>query len=254
MVVRYYSIKLMLLIKIWSRTGMKIVTWNCNGAFRNKFQNLCDVFDPDIMVIQECEEINKLQGVINNEYNVLRIGDDKNKGLSILYKDHLEIERLSVDDSKVKYMFLIEVNNSFKIAAFWAMGDKDDVKQRYIGQVWTGLNEYQDKLDEKTMVMGDFNWNVNFSVSYPLYGDLIDVVNLLDKYQIVSSYHYLNNKDFGEELDKTFFMYRHEDKDYHIDYMFMPKAVLDDIKQFTIGNYEEWIEYSDHMPVFIEFS
>ena len=33
---------------------MKIITWNCNGAFRKKFESLVDE-DADILVIQECE-------------------------------------------------------------------------------------------------------------------------------------------------------------------------------------------------------
>ena len=33
---------------------MKIITWNCNGAFRKKYDFLNN-FDWDIAVIQECE-------------------------------------------------------------------------------------------------------------------------------------------------------------------------------------------------------
>lgn len=36
------------------RLNMKIVSWNCNGKFREKF-NFIKKLDADIYVIQECE-------------------------------------------------------------------------------------------------------------------------------------------------------------------------------------------------------
>ena len=35
---------------------MKLITWNCNGGFRNKYHLLADNFD--ILIIQECENPN----------------------------------------------------------------------------------------------------------------------------------------------------------------------------------------------------
>ena len=40
---------------------MKIVTWNCKGAYRKKHSILIKSFDPDIWIIQECEHPDKFK-------------------------------------------------------------------------------------------------------------------------------------------------------------------------------------------------
>lgn len=109
---------------------MKIVTWNCNMAFRKKCIKINEVFDPDIMVIQECEEPNKLRSTIGNKYEILWIGDNNNKGLSIISKNHIKVKQLTVRQESVRYMLPVELGNGYKIIAFWAMNDKKD-KQVY---------------------------------------------------------------------------------------------------------------------------
>ena len=58
---------------------MNIITWNCNGAFRNKLQ-LLEKYLSDILVIQECEDPSKS----TKDYkewatNYLWTGKSKNK-------------------------------------------------------------------------------------------------------------------------------------------------------------------------------
>ena len=74
---------------------MKIVTWNCHGALRNKFYNLLSLL-ADIYIIQECEDPTQSH---NQEYKAwakhhLWIGSTKNKGLGIFSTEHIKIAPL----------------------------------------------------------------------------------------------------------------------------------------------------------------
>lgn len=73
---------------------MKIITWNCNGALRNKFGYLLD-FDADICVIQECENPLETKHTEYNNWaeNHIWIGDTKNKGIGIFAKKGIALEK-----------------------------------------------------------------------------------------------------------------------------------------------------------------
>jgi exodeoxyribonuclease-3 len=235
--------------------AMKIINWNCNLVFRNKHKRVVDDFDPDIMIIQECEEPDMLRRMIDNQYEILWMGDNKYRGFSIVFKNSLKVKPLPIEPGGVRYMFPVEMDSGFKIIAFWAMNNQVDRMQRYIGQVWVGLNKCMEFLDDKTIVLGDFGWNASWERSMlgPLYGNLDDVVGLLKRYRIESAYHYVRGEEFGAETEKTFYDNKRIGQAFHTDYMFVPTEILNHTKQFTVGKYKDWIEPSDHMPLFIEF-
>ena len=54
---------------------------------------------------------------------------------------------------------------------------------------------------------------------------------------------------FGLEETPTFYMHRNKNKPYHIDYIFSKKEI--EIKNIIVGIFSHWIDYSDHMPIFI---
>ncbi len=57
---------------------MKIISWNCNGAFRKKF-HLLDKFNADIIIIQECENPDESIEIYKKwSDNFLWIGQNKN--------------------------------------------------------------------------------------------------------------------------------------------------------------------------------
>jgi hypothetical protein len=76
---------------------MKIITWNCNMAFRKKAEFIL-ALEPDILVIPECENLDKLKfnPTVKLPNDSLWFGENANKGLGIFaygnYKFHL-IER-----------------------------------------------------------------------------------------------------------------------------------------------------------------
>ena len=133
------------------------------------------------------------------------------------------------------------------------MNDSDDVRKRYFGQVYSALNFYKELLDEPTVIIGDFNWNAIWDMkpSYPLYGNLTDVVNMLKDRKIKSAYHEFFDEDFGKETKPTFFMHHNQNKPYHIDYCFASSDF--NISEVDVGNFGDWVDKSDHAPLIINF-
>ena len=78
---------------------MKILTWNCNGALRNKFENTLS-FNADLLIIQECENPAETNHKHYNEWanNNLWIGDTKSKGLGIFAAENIDLKQLEWSD------------------------------------------------------------------------------------------------------------------------------------------------------------
>lgn len=225
-------------------------------AFRKKYDYI-HLYDPDIMTIQECESPERLNSNLNDEYEALWVGDNVNKGLCVFVKRDIKVELLPVELEAVKYILPLRVNNKFNIIAFWAMNDCQNPMQRYISQVWVGLLKCKEYLVDSTIIAGDFNWNLKFDKQNnglpTLYGNMSDVIKILDNNNILSVYHFFNHVDFGDEKDPTFFMHRRQLMGYHTDYIWMSRCLINSIRSFCIGNFSDWCKLSDHMPIFVEW-
>lgn len=234
---------------------MKIVTWNCNGAFRKKFKSIIDL-DADIYVIQECEDpkLCKDEDYKNWARNYLWIGDSKNKGLAIFAKENIKIEKLDwvnvYDGHEVKHFLPCLINNKTKLLAIWAHQNNSPTFG-YIGQIWKYLKINKDKLRE-TIIIGDFNSNSIWD-KWDRWWNHSDVVNELNEVGLNSVYHYRFNEKQGEETKPTFFLQRKVNKPYHIDYIFSNEEVLNTLRYFDILEKENWLDLSDHLPLLLEY-
>ncbi len=234
---------------------MRIVTWNCNGALRNKFENLLD-FNADLYIIQECEKPGDSK---HEKYNIwsenyLWIGDNKNKGLGIFTTKNLTIKQLdwsnSYKDHSVKYFLPCSINEKFNLLAVWTHKNNSP-NFGYIGQFWKYLQVNKEKLN-KVLIVGDLNSNLIWD-EWDRWWNHSDVVRELKEIGIESFYHKFTNEEQGKETRPTLYLHRKIEKPYHIDYVFGSQEFSNKLKRFEIGQADKWLQISDHLPIICDF-
>lgn len=236
---------------------MRIIEWNCQGAFRLKNKKVFEL-KPDILIVPECEREEKLEfGKLTPKPNdFIWYGDTGKKGIAIFSYSNYKFKLLKEFNPVFRYIVPIEVTsetNSFLLFAVWAMDNKQNPLARYIGQVWNAVNYYQTTLKNNTILIGDFNSNQIWDDKERV-GNHTDVVNFLNNFKIESLYHKQQNEPQGKESLKTFFMYRNLEKPYHIDYVFTSHDIIKNGYKLTFGKPEEWIEKSDHVPMILDIN
>lgn len=235
---------------------MKLITWNCQGAFRKKAEFIL-ALQPDILVIQECEHPDKLKfnPTTPKPTDIYWYSDGGKKGIGIFSYSNYKFELLPDFNPEFRYILPIRVTGhgkTFTLLAVWAMGNKENHEARYIGQVWLAINHYKDLLGSSTILIGDFNSNKIWDYKDRV-GTHSNVVSKLADKDIHSVYHKYFDTEQGKEKQPTLYMYRKQEKPYHIDYCFVSADLLDKVKKVEIGTYENWTAHSDHSPMTIKF-
>ena len=125
---------------------MKLITWNCQGAFRKKVEVILNEL-PDILVIQECEHTDKLEfsSKATAPTSYLWFGDNNNKGLGIFSYSNYKFRVFENYNPDFKTIVPISVSGGkfdFTIFAIWA-NNPHERRSRYIEQVWKAINYYE---------------------------------------------------------------------------------------------------------------
>ena len=111
------------LISRWlDESQLKIVSWNCNGKFREKFNEILEE-DADIYVIQECEDPAQSSEEEYREFagdNYIWTGHLHYKGLGIFAKEDIKLERIK-DKGEFQHFIPVRVNDEFNLLGVWAM-------------------------------------------------------------------------------------------------------------------------------------
>lgn len=217
---------------------MKIISWNCRGAFRKKF-SLIQKYDADVYIIQECENPEKYPKEFSQfPTNYVWWGESENKGLCIFAKSDIEMKKNDWPVYCLRHFISVRINNRFDLLGVWA-------SPPYIEEYYIYQSINIDRYNEDTILIGDFNSNSIWDKNHRKRNHSA-VVKQLETKNIVSAYHYISGEQAGQETKETFYLHKNKNKGYHIDYCFLnPK----NLKSFEIFDSEEWLEYSDHMPI-----
>ena len=234
---------------------MKIITWNCNMAFRKKADFIL-AHKPDILIVPECEHPDKLK--FNTETpkptDILWFGMNRNKGIGIFSYTKFKFKLLNTHNPNLRMIIPIGVTGGkydFTLYAIWA-NNPEDPDGQYIEQVWKAIQHYDQDLNNTTILIGDFNSNSIWDRKHRE-SNHSNVVKFLESKDIFSSYHLFHKQIQGKEKHPTLYMYRHQDKPYHIDYCFVSKDIARKIKSVEIGDFDFWSKHSDHVPVIVTF-
>jgi exodeoxyribonuclease III len=235
---------------------MKIITWNCQGAFRKKAGTIL-AHNPDILVIQECENLEKLESdksIILPE-NRLWLGDNKHKVIGIFSNEKFKLTIHESYNPDIKHIVPIVVKAATEellLFAIWA-NNKEDKDGQYVEQIWKAIHHYEPILkNQPSILTGDFNSNSIWDRPKRK-GNHSHVVEKLAQNSIHSIYHQRLNQVQGKEEHPTFYLYKNQNKPYHIDYCFVSNSLFEKVKTFEVGTYNDWIPHSDHVPLIVEF-
>ncbi|MDO5832855.1 MAG: hypothetical protein Q4Q14_08435 [Methanobrevibacter sp.] len=232
-----------LLTKWKEESQIKIVSWNCNGKFREKFNEITEE-NADIYVIQECEdpaqsteeEYREFAGEEGIDY--IWTGHLHYKGLGIFAKGDINLEKLE-SNGEFEHFIPVRVNDSFNLLGVWAMPD-------YVEMIHDYFDANEEMFDENLVMCGDFNSNAIWDKKHGVKNQT-ELNKKLEGKNLKSVYHSLRKDEKqGEEKSATFYLTKHLNKPYYIDFVY---AAENAVKEFEILDSYKWLIVSDHLPL-----
>jgi exodeoxyribonuclease-3 len=233
---------------------MRLVTWNCAGAFRKKVQAIQSL-NPDLAIVQECESPERLRaaGLDWGPRSIVWCGDLAYKGLAVI---SFTGAQLSVDpayDDSLKLLLPVVVTGerSFHLLAVWTK-ETGDRCAWYLGQAVLGMERYAGFFNgHDVLVAGDFNSNQSWDRPERRFQHA-DMVATLAARGLVSAYHTHYREAQGRETHNTHYWRKRLDRPFHIDFCFVPKSWTPGLRMVQIGAFEQWRPLSDHCPMVVE--
>ena len=233
---------------------MRIISWNCQGGYRKKIDNILEI-KPDIVVIQECENLERLRAFCKEKIPLKSFwfgGFYPHRGVGVFfYKDY---QILSMENNiSIEFIVPMKIMNKFEfhLFAIWAMAPMGkDKGKSYTYQIEKTVTKYGDILKNNlSILIGDYNTP---NIEKPVEKTGFMVIEEFKKLEIFSAYHEYFEKDYGKHNQYTFYQHKNTEFKHMLDYCFASKSIIERISNVEIGKYEDWIKFSDHCPLIVD--
>lgn len=240
------------------RDSIRIVAWNCQGGFRQKWRRVVGS-EPDVLVVPECEPLDFLDAPVlfdpfPMEQSLRFARGASPKGLAVFATNGW---RLAVDNAyDERFAYVVPLiasreNHAVTIIAVWGMPSPG--RGDYPERLHEAVSHYADLLREPVVMVGDFNSNTVFDAAHRS-GSHSELVARLAASGVVSLYHERTGEPQGGESQPTFFMNRNRAKPYHLDFCFASRSLHGAVREFGIGSPDDWLDASDHLPLAVTFA
>lgn len=230
---------------------MRVMTWNCAGGFHRKAPPLL-AQSPDIAVIQEVLE--KDTDALGLEYDAYWIGRPGSKGLLIAAKPQYALSITAT--TKAPYLAEFAASTGCDTLFGTAVWSVPEGARNYLKTVCDGLDELGQRppTDGIQLMLGDFNASPVFDAKNTKINQFSHLQDRMKPRRLESLWHYHSRESLGQETTATFFLYRHQNKPYHLDYIFGCEAARTALTAIEIGKHADWCaEWSDHVPIIADF-
>ena len=234
---------------------MRLITWNCKGAFHRKHA-FATALRPDILIVPECEKLSGMPQALDAPAvrSVEWFGSNPRKGLAVISYGDYVLEVHPSYDPRHHWIVPLSISGptAFVLFAVWTL-PLGQYSGRYVRPLFEAFASYKSLMDTADVVWaGDFNSSFVFDTPSRRY-KFRDFVALLEENGLHSLYHRQRRCAHGEEPEETFYLYHHADRGFHIDYVFARDTFHPHGLAVSIGSHSDWSKLSDHAPLVCDF-
>ena len=238
---------------------MRVLVWNCSMSLRKKLDVVMRLA-PDIAVIGNSEFPDKLYpGSGPRISGSLWFGNDRKSGLGIYSFGKWRIQPHAMQDPSVKTLVPVECSNddmAFLLLAFH--GTPASGRQGYgkAFQDYPLALRYIENIRGRTAI---FSGELGESApsrwtSEQGEGGYSDLEQVLAQADLRSCYHSFTRETPGREKTPTLYQERDLKQGVHTTCCFASTDLLLGLEDVQVGRPETWLDYSEHMPLVVDFA